>query len=357
MYDDTDLRAAYDAGALDEPNYRNLMAFLAERLAARPRSATIPAVNGRPRFDLTHLLWYAGALIVMTAMGLFTNAAFNALGGFALAAIGTGYAVGFLILGNWLWTSKDLRTPGGLAVAVAVAMVPMIVYGVQDGFDLWRFAQGDPGQYRGFFPKIHGSWIYMEVATILAATLAMRIWPYPFVLLPAAVAAWFLSMDVVVWLAGSEDYGIRANVSVVFGLVLMAIGWVVDLRHRPKGDYAFWLHVFGAMTFWGGLVSQGRGDPLGGLIFCVICVGLLLLAVYLDRRVYAVFGTIGVAMYLGDLASKVFRDVLSFSFALSALGLAIIGLGIWYHRRRDRFALWLDANLPAGLKALRPVAG
>ncbi|MGH6921850.1 MAG: hypothetical protein ACREJ0_29635, partial [Geminicoccaceae bacterium] len=35
----------------------------------------------RPRFDLVHLLWYAGALIVIGAMGLFTTLAFAQLGG------------------------------------------------------------------------------------------------------------------------------------------------------------------------------------------------------------------------------------------------------------------------------------
>jgi hypothetical protein len=33
--------------------------------------------------------------------------------------------------------------------------------------------------------------------------------------------------------------------------------------------------------------------------------------VFLGRRVYAVFGVIGIALYLGDLANKVFRDSLA----------------------------------------------
>ena len=48
---------------------------------------------------------------------------------------------------------------------------------------------------------------------------------------------------------------------------------------------------------------------------------------FLGRRVYAVFGVIGIALYLGDLADKVFRDSLLFPFALSLIGVAVIAAG------------------------------
>ncbi len=83
-------------------------------------------------------------------------------------------------------------------------------------------------------------------------------------------------------------------------------------------------------------------------------VSLLLLAVFLGRRVFAVFGTIGVAIYLADLAEKVFKDSLLFPFALSLIGVAIIGLGLYYHRHQAAIGAWFDAQLPDVLKRLRP---
>ena len=56
-------------------------------------------------------------------------------------------------------------------------------------------------------------------------------------------------------------------------------------------------------------------------------VALLFLSVFLGRRVYAVFGVIGIAIYLGDLADKVFKDSLLFPFALSLIGVAVIAAG------------------------------
>ena len=84
-------------------------------------------------------------------------------------------------------------------------------------------------------------------------------------------------------------------------------------------------------------------------------VALILLSVFLGRRVYAVFGAMGLAFYLGHLAQKVFKDSLLFPFALSLIGIAIIAAGLVYHRRRDTITAWLDARLPPSVQRLRPV--
>jgi hypothetical protein len=64
---------------------------------------------------------------------------------------------------------------------------------------------------------------------------------------------------------------------------------------------------------------------------------------------------IGIAVYLGDLANKVFRDSLLFPFALSAIGVAVIAAGLLYYRNQAAITAWFDANLPDALKRLRPV--
>jgi ABC-type molybdate transport system permease subunit len=67
-----------------------------------------------------------------------------------------------------------------------------------------------------------------------------------------------------------------------------------------------------------------------------------------------VFGTIGIAMYLGDLAEKVFKDSLLFPFALSLIGITIIAFGLYYHRHQAAITTWIDAQMPDALKRLRP---
>jgi hypothetical protein len=354
-----ELIALQAAGIIDAAKVAEISAFFAAR-------KTLPETSG-PRFDLTHVLWYVGALIIIGAMGLFTNDAFNRMGGWALTACGLGYAIVGGLAGHYLWTKKSLRIPGGLLISVAVSMVPMIIYGIQDALDLWRFAQGDPGEYHNFYPYINGSWIYMEIATVAVAAIAAWFYRFSFILFIAAVALWFFSMDVAVWFTrpalGIYDYNFDFNtrrmVSIIVGLVAIIVSWAMDLtqdlKRRGESDMAFWLHIAGAAAFWGGLTASDGGTELQKFIYLLINIGLLGLSLFLNRRIYAVFGGMGIATYLGQLAFNTFKDMILFSFALSAIGLLIIFLGLMLHKNRERLAASLDANLPDILKRLRPV--
>jgi hypothetical protein len=291
-------------------------------------------------------------------MGLFTTEAFNRMGGWALTTCGAVYAVIFGIAGHYLWTAKNLRIPAGLLIAVAVSMVPMMVYGIQDALDLWKYAQGRPGDYQYFFPYVHGSWLYMEISLIAAALLAVYRYPFPFILLIVGIALWFMSMDLGLWFTRSpesyDDFATRRLVSLWFGVAMIFCAWAVDVARRDGPDFPFWIHIFGAMAFWGGLTLHEGGTELEKSIYCLINVGLIGLGIFMDRRIYVVFGAVGIGTYLGHLAYEVFKDVIVFSFALSAIGLAILLLGLVLHRNYEKLANALDASLPRGLKRLRP---
>jgi hypothetical protein len=359
VFTDDDLAAARDAGLLDRNDYDSLIAFLRARRAAPLEPGSNPEAAARAvRFDLTHVLWYAGALIIMTAMGVFTTEAFNRMGGKALTATAIVYACFFVALGHYLWRAKGLRTPGGLAVAVAVAMTPMAVYGIQDSLNLWSDAVARPSEYRDFFPYINSSWLYMEAATLIAASIALWFYPFPFITMIAAVALWFMSMDLAAWFAqtNSDDFELRRRVSLWFGLAVIACAWIVDLKRRGRGDFAFWLHLAGAAAFWGGLSLRESSSEWLGVVYCGVNAGLILFAIFVNRRIYAIFGAIGLAIYLGHLAYDIFKDALIFSFALSAIGLLTIGLGIAFHKKREAIDRWIDARLPKALRAFRPAA-
>lgn len=349
MSTETDLRKAVAAGLLSAEQSARILAYLAQP----GDGAAQPAA----RFDLTHVLWYGGVLIVMAAMGLFSTTAFGMMGGWALFATGAIYAVALWLAGRKLWR-RDLRTPGGLLIAAAVSMVPLMIYGIQDALDLWKYALGTPGSYHDFFPYVNGSWLYMEIGTILAAVLALRFYKVPFLLLVGGIALWFMSMDLAMWLtptpADFYDFETRRKVSIIFGLFMIAVAWLIDLK-RPRGpDLAFWLHIFGAMTFWGAMTASSESTEVTRFIYLLINVALIGFALFMDRRIYAVFGAIGVATYLGYLAYDVFSDMILFSFALSAIGLGVIALGLWLNRRYAALSAAIDARMPEGLRVLRP---
>src|SRR5438477_3589879 len=212
-YSDDDLRAAQAAGVIGTAEAERLFAFLAKRQPATAARDVVPV----PKFDAAHLLWYAGALIVIGAMGLFSTLAFSQMGGRALTTTAIVYAVVFTLAGHHLWYRKDLPTPGGLLIAIAVSMAPLAVYGIQDELGWWgKF--GNPGTVHDFYTWIKGSWIFMEIAAIAAGVVALRFYRFPFIVSIIAFALWFMSMDLTPWIFGGAnlDWETRRQVSVWF---------------------------------------------------------------------------------------------------------------------------------------------
>jgi hypothetical protein len=357
----SDLAEAERSGVIERSVHDQLVAFLKGRRGEAPAVATAAAASPA-RFDFSHLLWYAGALIVIGSMGLFSTLAFSQMGGSALVATALAYAAMFVFAGHRLWHSEGLKTPGGLLIACAVAMAPLAVFGFQEWWGLWL---GDvkPGSMRDFYIWIKGGWVPMEIATILAALVALSFYRFPFILAVAAVAIWFLTMDFAeFWVMATRSessrsytslFQLRAQISMWMGLGVMLIAWIVDLKPR-EADFAFWLHLAGVAAFWGGMSVQSSNSEIAKFVYFLINVGLLLFSIYLLRRSYAVFGAMGIVGYLGYLASSVFRNSLMFPFALSLIGLAIIGLGILYFRNRTKIEVWLNDRLPDALRLARP---
>jgi hypothetical protein len=202
----------------------------------------------------------------------------------------------------------------------------------------------------------------MEVATVIAGLVAVRVYRFPFILMVAAVALWFMSMDLAMWFTRSPDgsyvdaFEIRRMVSMWFGLAVMIVAWLADLRRDKREDMTFWLHLAGAAAFWGGLSISSGSPEFEKALYCLLNVGLLAYSLFMSRRIYAVFGALGIALYLGHLASEVFPDTILFSFALSAIGIAIVAAGIYTQRHRTDLKEWFDRTLPEGLQRLRPAA-
>ncbi|HVI87896.1 MAG TPA: hypothetical protein VM659_06310 [Dongiaceae bacterium] len=352
----TDLEAAVTAGILDARQAEALQAFLRNRLARSPQ-VTLQGSPAKLRFDLTHLFWYAGALIVIGAMGLFSTLAFEQMGGKALTITAVVYAVFFIWLGDRLWHRPGLRTPGGLCIAVAVSMTPLAIYGVQAEFGLWPTPFDDPAVYSSFSQWINSSWIYMTLGTILAGFLALRFYPFAFIIAVVTAALWCLFMDISPWMfhLGYLSWDLRCQISAGFGLALLIAAWGVDLKAWPAGDIGFWLHLSGLAAFWGGLTLLDSDNDVSRALYCLLNVVLLLLSVFLMRRAYAVFGALGITGYLAMLADDTFRDSLLFPFTLSLIGIGLIALGILYLRKRQALETWLRATLPPGLQHLRPL--
>ncbi len=304
--------------------------------------------RNQPRLRLAHLLYYLGGLIAIAAMTLFVTLGWELLGGWGLLLVGGLYILLAVALTEYLIQHR-LPVPAGPTAALAVALVPLAVYGLQKGLGLWP----DGAVYRSYHSLISWRWILMELATLAAACLLFARYRLPFLLMPVAVTLWYLSMDLVPFLFG-HDWGweLRRDFSLWFGLGMLVLAFLVDLRLGRRPDFGFWLYLFGMLAFWAGLSLSHSASELARLMYCLLNVGLLLVGTVLRRRVFVVFGGLGVAGYLGYLANRVFLHSLWFPVVLSFLGLAIVGLGIVWQRHERQFGARLRARLPARLRLL-----
>jgi hypothetical protein len=321
----------------------------ADRLAAYLAGAG--ESDEQPRFTLVHVLYYLGGMIAIGAMSLFMGLGWNALGGWGGFFISVCYGVLALALTHWLLERKRLFLPAGILATLAVVMVPLAIFFAQMALGYW--GAGKP--YRDYHVFIDWRWIMMEFGTLAIGAILLWRYRFPFMLMPIAVTLWYMSMDIVPFLMGQErvyDWEIRKFISFWFGLAMTLVAFWVDLRSRFSRDYAFWLYLFGVLTFWGGLSLMDSGSELGKLAYCGINVLMILVGAALGRRVFAVFGGLGVAGYLGYLSWRVFRDSMIFPVALSALGLAIIALGVLWQRREAQWSATLRGFLPGPLREL-----
>lgn len=337
--DSSDLTRAVQAGVLQPGQDQALLDFLQND----PHS--------RPSFQLSHVAYYFGALLIIGAMGWLMTEAWMNIGDTALLLISGAYLLLFFLGGRSLW-QRGQPIPGGLLAAVAVSLVPLVVFAAQRVLGFWPMndAQAD---YVDYYRYVQGGWLFMEVATLVVGLLVLRVMPFPFIVMPIAVAAWFMSMDLSELLHGEHfSWEQRRDVSLWFGLLILLVSLLVD--GRSKQDFAFWGYLAGLTAFWGGLSLMDSGSEFGKLMYCLINLGLIGLAVLLRRPLFMVFGALGVALYLGYLAHDVFEDSLLFPVVVSLIGLGVIGLGLLYQKRREAMTSALRRRLPASWQTLLP---
>lgn len=312
----------------------------------------------RPKFDLPHVAYYAGALIIILAMAWFMTEAWNRFGATGLLALAIAYGVIFAAAGAGLWNQPGQRIPGGLLVTVAVCMTPLAVFAIEWLAGMWPSVDEKQlmQSYLEYHAVVSQNYVPMEIATIVVALIALWFFRFPFLVMPIAVSLYYLATDIVPMLYGEGGYDWMDTrwVSLCFGLTVLAAAYLVD--RRSEEDYAFWLYLYGGLTFWYGLsyltiersVFAEQPWATGMHLYALICVALMFVSVLLQRRALIVYGSLGVVGYLCWLAWDVFKDSLIFPFLLTVVGLAVIWAGIQYHKHQEKLDRMVVENLPAG---------
>ena len=279
---------------------------------------------GTARFDLPHVAYYAGALVVISAMGWFMSEAWDSFGGGGLTAIALGYALVFSVAGRELWSRRNLRVPGGLLFVIAVCMTPLAVYGVERMTGFWPQVSSEK------FQDYSTQWLLIELGTVISG----------------------VSMTLASILKDGESFSWDREVSLGFGLAMIVVTYFVDRRTRE--DYAFWGYLFGLLAFWTGLSFTQSESELEKFGYFLVNLVLMILSVLLQRRVFLVFGGLGVFVYLSHLVQEVFTDSLLFPLALSLIGVLIIYGGVKFQRHEERINSAIIGLVPSSVRHWLP---
>lgn len=312
-----------------------------------------------PSFQMTHILYYFGGMIAISAMSLFMTLGWERFGSFGLFVICVIYAILLLTLTE-VFLRRQLTIPAGILATLVVVLVPLAVYSLQAGLGYWD----DNTSYRNYHRYIDWRWTIMELSTLAVGVFMVYRYRLSFLVMPVAVTLWYMSMDLaplLVQLFGwekSNDYfygsywELKQNISLWFGLWMIAVAFIVDIKNKTSNDFSFWLYLWGVLAFWGALSSMHSDSELSKFFYCCINVMMIFIGAMISKKVFVIFGGVGVAFYLGHLSYAVFRDSMLFPFALTAIGLFIVSMGIYWQRHEERIHHKLQQLLPSSLRTL-----
>jgi hypothetical protein len=327
-----------DAGIIDQPT--------ADRIAEFFDDAELSSLS----LDLTNSAYLLGSIVVIWAMGWFMGESFDRYGGFVLMVTAVAYSIVFNLTANTLWHQPKLRIPGGILFTFGACMIPVAVFGVLSGFGWWP--EFGPDNRVEAFRSIRLPRLIVETSGIIAAFAMMRARPFALLALPVAFALWGMSIDVAVLMTnptqGVMSEWVNFEITFIFGLAVIGAGYLAD--QRTKADYSLFLYISGLMSVWGALTLKILDSPFyPGAAVLMLATGILL-----QRSSFGVFGVLGILFYLGYLAAEVFAGSVLFPLALVAIGVGIIGSGVWYRTHKKKIEEKLVAAIPVGLRSTLP---
>lgn len=253
-------------------------------------------------------------------MTLFMNLGWEMYGGWGILFLSVCYYVLGLAFAHKL-RDHGYKIPAGICATFVICLTPLAIYGLQKGMGWWP----DNSVYHDFHVYSKLNWIFMDFGTLIVGILLAWIYRYPFMIMPIAFTLWYMSMDLTSMLSPEAySYKLGAMVSMYFGIITVLISFWVDVRSSHSADYAFWLYIFGVMTFWGGLSAQHSDNELSKFIYMCINLLMILIVVILNRKVFVLFGAIGCCFYLWYLAFQVLNLSYLFPVALTVIGFGII---------------------------------
>jgi hypothetical protein len=297
-----------------------------------------------PRVDPPNVLWFGGAYaIALGSYGLLETLpeSHRNLWIFVAAlALFFSYAAGAWVLRRTAWW-----VPGGLASALAVAMIPGVSIAFLRVVRVWPRHVGDPfGDFSGYALAVAGF-------TALTALVAFALTRFSF-LFALFVAAILVGSQILAAANGSPSGDDRAMAALIAGALMVIVGVFLDAFGRRRD--AFWFHALGWLSVAAGLAyftfQPGGDHDRGWIPMLVVGVLILLASGPIRRATWAFYGVLGYYAPLVHYLSAGLNDNRwTFAAALLGVGLSIFAFGMLLHRFGGPVAERFVRRPPPGL--------
>ena len=137
-----------------------------------------------------------------------------------------------------------------------------------------------------------------------------------------------------------------------YGILFLLTAFIVDILTRKSKDFAFWIYLFGLISFWSSLTLIDSASFTGKIIYLAINFFLVFVGAILGRRVFAVFGGIGITIELSMMSFDLFPNPFIFVILLTVLGFTLILAGIFWSKYERRITIHIRMKLPTSLREL-----
>jgi len=309
-----------------------------EALLALEAREQLQRGEARRGFNVVTIAYWAGAIAVLFALGWFLAARWRQLGPGGVFVVSGLYAVAFAGVGRWLMQQR-YRTAASFATFLLVATVPVLAWSVLNVVGWWY---EPPNAYLNLTSdsRLMTRWIPVDIATFVAALIALRVVRFSLITAAAAISFWYLVLHLAPAVIGARLVMSTEGWTVlVIGACLLACGGVVlalqrrQPAHENAEDYAFWPFIIGLFALGMATVelwpTHRSVVPHAMLAAALVSVTLSL---RIRRREFLVAGAVGFVSYLAWLAFDVFRQTLGFPIVLAGFGLTVILLAVWIQK-------------------------
>jgi hypothetical protein len=194
------------------------------------------------------------------------------------------------------------RVTAGLLAFSAVAAWVVLLGAILDWF-------GWLADTNSLFAGFHVSHVFLELALVFAAGLALLVFRFPLLVLQLAVGTWLFVTDL---LSGGGDW--TAVLTILVGLMLLS--WAVAVDRGSTRPYAFWLHVASGLAIGGGLLWLFHDGDWDWALIGIVALIYIWIGDRLLRSSWVVLGAWALLQTTAHFAAKWSGEALGAFFYL-----------------------------------------